>query len=145
MSCIVVVDDLRTSRRIMSHLASSVEENANVVSFADPIDALLYVKEHTPDLLITDFSMPTLDGAEFIRRFRHTRDCDDVPALVVTAYENPEFRRLAFEAGTMDYLSLPLNFNEFRLRTRNLLALRHAHRRGGWATVSEDRWRPLAG
>jgi CheY-like chemotaxis protein len=128
MSSIVVVDDQSTSRRVISKLASSVEAGAAVVEFADPVEALLYLREHTPDLLITDFSMPVIDGAELIRRFRDMPGSGDVPAVVITAHENAEFRRLSFEAGTTVYLSLPLNYDEFRLRSRNLLALRHAHR-----------------
>jgi CheY-like chemotaxis protein len=127
MSSIVVVDDQRASRRVISKLASTVEPGAFVTEFANPLEALSHLSKHTPDLLITDFSMPFIDGAELIRRFRGMPECGDVPAVVVTAHQNPEFRRLSFEAGTTDYLSLPLNYDEFRLRSRNLLALRRAH------------------
>jgi CheY-like chemotaxis protein len=72
--------------------------------------------------------MPGMDGAELIRRFRDIPECGDVPAVVVTAHQNSEFRRLSFEAGTTEYLSLPLNYDEFRLRSRHLLALHRAHR-----------------
>src|ERR1700761_6378263 len=128
MSCIVVVDDQGTSRRVMSMLASSIELDAAVVEFEDPFDALSFFRENTPDLVITDYSMPIINGAEFVRRCRDMPECYDVPIVVVTAYTNPEFRRLALEAGTTDYISLPLDFEEFRLRSRNLLALRHAGR-----------------
>jgi CheY-like chemotaxis protein len=128
MSCIVVVDDQGTSRQVISKLASTIEDNAAVVAFEDPFDALSFFQDNTPDLVITDYSMPIINGAEFIRRVRDIPKCHDVPVVVVTAYANPEFRRLALEAGTTEYLSLPLNFEEFRLKSRNLLALRNTRR-----------------
>jgi CheY-like chemotaxis protein len=128
MSCIVILDDVGTSRRVMSQLASSIEDNAAVVEFGDPFDALSFVRQNTPDLVITDYSMPVINGAEFIRRLRGVPKCNDVPVVVVTAYTNPEFRRLALEAGTTEYLSLPLNYEEFRSKSRSLLALRNARR-----------------
>jgi CheY-like chemotaxis protein len=128
MTCIVVVDDQGTSRRVISKLASTIEDNAAVVEFEDPFDALSFFEDNTPDLVITDYSMPIINGAEFIRRVRGMPKCHDVPVVVVTTYTNPEFRRLALEAGSTEYLSLPLNFDEFRLKSRNLLALRNARR-----------------
>jgi CheY-like chemotaxis protein len=128
MTCIVVVDDQGTSRRVISKLASTIEDNAAVVEFEDPFDALSFFEDNTPDLVITDYSMPIINGAEFIRRVRGMPKCHDVPVVVVTTYTNPEFRRLALEAGTTEYLSLPLNFDEFRLKSRNLLALRNSRR-----------------
>jgi CheY-like chemotaxis protein len=128
MTCIAVIDDQGTSRRVISQLASTIEDNAAVVEFEDPFDALSFFKDNTPDLVITDYSMPVLNGAEFIRRVRGMPKCYDVPVVVITAYTNPEFLRLALEAGISEYLSLPLNFEEFRLKSRNLLALRKAGR-----------------
>jgi CheY-like chemotaxis protein len=128
MSCIVIVDDQRSSRQVMSELAATLETNVSVKAFANPFEALTYVREHTPDLLITDYRMLNIDGAELIRRFRDMPECSDVPAVVVTAHENPEFRNRAFEAGTSEFLVFPVDPHEFRVRSRNLLALRRAQR-----------------
>ena len=84
MSCIVVIDDQTTSRRIISKLASTIEVNAQVVEFGDPVHALSFFEENTPDLVITDYSMPIINGAEFVRRFRGMPECCDVPIVVVT-------------------------------------------------------------
>jgi CheY-like chemotaxis protein len=128
MSCIVIVDDQRSSRQVMSELAATLETDVSVKAFANPFEALSYVRKHTPDLLITDYRMLNIDGAELIRRFRDVPECSDVPAVVVTAHENPEFRYRAFEAGTSEFLVSPVDPHEFRARSRNLLALRRAQR-----------------
>ena len=125
MSNIVIVDDRITSRRILSELAATIEEDAVIKSFADPSKALVWAKDNTPDLVITDYKMPQMDGAEFIRRFRHLPFCFDVPVMVITVYEDRAFRYQALEAGATDFLLSPVDHHEFRTRSRNLLALRH--------------------
>jgi len=125
MSTIVIIDDRVTNRRILSELAATIEENAHVESFEDPVTALEWVEDNTPDLVITDYKMPGIDGAEFVRRFRHLPFCFDVPVIVITIYEDREFRYQALEAGATDFLLSPVDHHEFQARSRNLLALRN--------------------
>ncbi len=70
--------------------------------------------------------MPNLNGAELIRRFRAVAGCGDVPAVVVTAYEDVQFRTLALEAGANDFLLSPIDHGEFCTQSRKLLSMRHA-------------------
>ena len=124
MPIIVIIDDRITNRRILSELATTIESEVQVESFDDPQAALDWVEENTPDLVITDYKMPHMDGAEFVRRFRHLPFCFDVPVMVITIYEDKEFRYKALEAGATDFLLSPVDHHEFRARSRNLLALR---------------------
>ncbi|MCH8861592.1 MAG: response regulator [Proteobacteria bacterium] len=124
MSFIVIVDDRVTNRRIWAQLAAAVEPDAQVETFPDPVSALARLKEATPDLIITDFKMPEMDGAEFIRRIRKLPKAEDVPIIVVSVYEDREFRYQALEAGATDFLMSPVDHYEFRTRVRNLLILR---------------------
>ncbi|MFI4988092.1 MAG: EAL domain-containing protein [Alphaproteobacteria bacterium] len=122
---IVIIDDRVTNRRIMTELASVLEDNLVVKAFDDPLAALAWVEDNTPDLVITDYKMPNIDGAEFVRRFRRLPLCFDVPVVVVTVYEDREFRYQALGAGATDFLLSPVDHHEFWARSRNLLALRH--------------------
>ena len=126
MSSVVIVDDQGVNRKVLTSLASTLEPDVQVTAFSDPWQALSYIREHTPDLLITDYQMPSMNGAELIRRFRRVPDCRDVPAMVVTAYEDMAYRATALDAGANDFILSPLDHQEFRLQSRKLLALRHA-------------------
>ena len=126
MSSVVIVDDQGVNRKVLASLAATLEPDVQVKAFGDPLQALSYVQAHTPDLLITDYQMPTMNGAELIRRFRSVPDCRDVPAVVVTAYEDTAFRATALDAGATEFILSPLNHQEFRRQSRRLLALRHA-------------------
>ncbi|HXN44584.1 MAG TPA: response regulator, partial [Xanthobacteraceae bacterium] len=65
MSLIVILDDRATNRQIFSRLAASIEDGVTVRAFADPQAALVWLETNTPDLVVTDFKMPNMDGAEF--------------------------------------------------------------------------------
>jgi diguanylate cyclase (GGDEF)-like protein/PAS domain S-box-containing protein len=121
---IVILDDQFTNRKIFSRLASSIEEGVTVRSFADPVTALDWVRENTPDLVVTDYKMPHMDGAEFIRRFRELPGAAEIPVIVITIYEERSFRLRALEAGATDFLQSPVDHHEFVTRARNLLKLR---------------------
>ena len=60
MSVIVVVDDRATNRMILSQLAASLEETTRVKDFENPVKALEWIENNTPDLVVTDFKMPPL-------------------------------------------------------------------------------------
>ena len=77
-----------------------------------------------PDLVITDFKMPEMDGADFTRAFRAIPGALEVPVVVVTVYEERSYCYQALEAGATDFLLSPVDHHEFRARARNLLTLR---------------------
>jgi PAS domain S-box-containing protein len=124
MSNVVIIDDRVTNRNILVKLANTLDKDVSVRAFADPGAAIEWFGDHTPDLVITDYKMPSMDGDSFIREFRRLPFCFDVPVIVVTAYEDKEFRYRALDAGATDFLLSPVDHNEFRARARNLLTLR---------------------
>jgi two-component system, cell cycle sensor histidine kinase PleC len=121
---IVIIDDRITNLKILERLAGSLDEGVTVLTFGNPRDALAAMAEQTPDLVITDFKMPDLDGAEFIRLFKQLPSAGEVPVIVITAYEDNDLRYRALEAGASDYLLSPVDHHEFRARSKNLLTLR---------------------
>lgn len=124
MSLIVIVDDRPTNRTIFSKLALSIEADVSVHSFGDPREALRWVQDgHMPDLVITDYKMPDMDGAAFIHAFRLLPQCSEIPVVVITVYEERAFRLKALEAGATDFLHSPVDHHEFVTRARNLLKL----------------------
>ncbi len=121
---VAIVDDRATNLKILERLAKTLMDGIEVVIFDRPQKALDAAPLSPPDLLITDFNMPELDGAEFIRRFRAIPTCADVPVIVITSYEDRDLRYQALEAGATDFLLSPVDHHEFRVRSRNLLTLR---------------------
>ena len=123
MSVIVVVDDRITNRNILARLARSLEPGAEVYPFDNPKSAFEWMKDQNVDLIVTDFQMPEMNGAEFVRECRRKLKCFDVPIIVITAYEDRDYRYSALEAGATDFLRSPIDHHEFRTRALNLLTM----------------------
>jgi diguanylate cyclase (GGDEF)-like protein/PAS domain S-box-containing protein len=125
MPLIAILDDQETNRRIFERLASSIEDAVVIRVFADPESAIAAFKAGlVPDLIVTDFKMPVMDGAGFIRAVRALHGFSEIPVIVITVYEERSFRMRALEAGATDFLQSPIDHQEFITRARNLLKLR---------------------
>ncbi|MEQ8701050.1 MAG: hybrid sensor histidine kinase/response regulator [Bauldia litoralis] len=121
---ILILDDRKTNRTILSKLALTVEKDLEVEDYGEPLEALERAHAWVPDLVITDFNMPGMNGAQFIRALRELPGGGDVPVIVVTAYQDKDYRYQALEAGATDFLNSPIDHHEFVTRARNLLTLR---------------------
>ena len=124
MSLVVIVDDQPTNRQIFTRIATSIEAGTQVRAFADPRSALEWLAGNTPDLVVTDYNMPHMDGAEFISQMRRVPTLVDVPIIVITVFEDRAYRIAALDAGATDFLQSPVDHREFVTRARNLLKLR---------------------
>ena len=71
------------------------------------------------DLVVLDVMMPVMDGYEFTKTLRETRN--ELPILMVSARQLPEDRKQGFLAGTDDYITKPVDEEEMLLRIRALL------------------------
>jgi diguanylate cyclase (GGDEF)-like protein/PAS domain S-box-containing protein len=121
---ILIVDDSSTNRRIYSSLARQLTSEVMIRSFGDPREALGWLDDNTVDLIITDYKMPLISGADLTRQIRNSPSNRDVPVIVITAYNDKQFRVTALEAGATDFLLSPVDHVEFLARARNLLKLR---------------------
>ncbi len=128
VTLIAILDDRASNRTIYARLAGTINDRVAAHAFSDPAAALSWARETTPDLVITDYKMPTFDGAEFTRRFRRIAGCEEVPVLVITAYDDRAFRLAALEAGATDFLRSPVDHAEFVTRSRNMLRMHNQHR-----------------
>jgi two-component system response regulator RpfG len=121
---VMIVDDQTTGRKILERLIYTINPHLTVEAFADPFAALEHAENKTPDLVLTDYKMPAINGVEFTRRFRSIHGCGDVPVMVVTVVDDKRVRYQALEAGATDFLTRPIDHHECRARCRNLLTLR---------------------
>jgi len=120
---VVVVDDQSAGRKILEQVIRSIGADVDVKSFNDARAAIDFVRSQTPDLILTDYLMPGMDGVAFIRRVRMIPGRADVPIIVVTVVDDRNVRYRALDAGATDFLNRPIDEHECRARCRNLLML----------------------
>lgn len=125
---VVIVDDQETARVALDQMIKGVDPGISTFLFASGIEALAWLAEHEPDLVITDFRMPGMTGAELTAKLRQNRRLQHVPVMVVTAADERAVRYEALEAGAVDFLAKPIDPLEVRTRCRNLLLLTHQYR-----------------
>jgi putative two-component system response regulator len=125
---VLIVDDNPLNLAIFSGLVESVPGN-HAHTFSDAQESLAFCGEAEPDLYVVDYMMPGMNGIEFVERVRAMPGRADVPIVMVTAIEDRAVRQKALEAGATDFLSKPVEAQEFLIRMRNMLKLRQAFNR----------------
>jgi putative two-component system response regulator len=124
---VLIVDDTEINLILFGALVKKLDDcQAHV--FSDPRQALEWVTEHVPDLVIVDYMMPELDGLEFIQRMRELPGRKLVPILMITANDQKQIRYRALDLGANDFLTKPIDKIEFLARTRNMLGLNQARK-----------------
>lgn len=82
---------------------------------------LAQVALRTPDLVITDLSMPGMTGLEMLAKFRGLPALADMPVMVVSGQRDMNHRVLGFELGADDFLAKPIQVDDLLARIRRLL------------------------
>ncbi|MBI3968253.1 MAG: response regulator transcription factor [Chloroflexi bacterium] len=116
---VLVVDDDPT---ILMFVGSNLRASGyRVVTVSDGPEALAAADEQTPDLVILDLGLPSLDGLEVVRQLRRSFSG---PIIVLTARGAEPDKVKALDLGADDYLTKPFGMNELLARVR--AALRRA-------------------
>ncbi len=107
--------DLRT------YISSLFVGSYQVVTANDGIEGLNKAFEHLPDVIITDWMMPEMDGAAMCQRLKNDTRTSHVPVLMLTAKSAIESRLEGFESGADGYIVKPFHATELQLKVRNWL------------------------
>jgi len=118
---VLIVDDRPTNLRIYAQFVSLMGDKYSAITFADPTEALAWLQTENADLLVVDYRMPQMNGAEFIKQVRRMPSSADVPAIVITAHQDRECRISALDAGATDFLQSPVSHVEFCKRALSLI------------------------
>ncbi len=103
---ILIVDDFATMRSIIRNLLRDLGFN-NTAEADDGKTALPMLKSGKFDFLVTDWSMPGMDGLTLLRTVRADEELSDMPVLMVTAEAKREQIVIAAEAGVNGYVVKP--------------------------------------
>ena len=124
VASVLVVDDTVENLRVLSDLLG--EQGYEVRAVTSGRQALQAVEHDPPDLILLDITMPDMDGFEVCRRLRATEWSKDVPVIFLTALTATADKLRAFDAGGVDYVTKPFQFEEVLARVRTHVALRRA-------------------
>lgn len=110
---ILIVDDSKAMRsivlRTLRHAGYTGHKTKEATNGAE---ALQMIRESEPDLVISDWNMPEMNGIDLLKALRD-EDCQ-VPFGFVTTEASPEQRRLAMESGAGFLITKPFTAEDFQ-------------------------------
>jgi DNA-binding NarL/FixJ family response regulator len=118
LTILVADDDPGTRLSISDYLELS---GYLVVSAEDGRKALTMVDQYQPHLIVTDITMPQMDGYELVRQVRRQPAFRLLPVIFLTARTNTQERILGYQLGCDAYLPKPFDLEELGAVIRNLL------------------------
>jgi two-component system, cell cycle response regulator DivK len=110
--CILVVEDNTSMNSMLAQLLERA--SYQVVLAADGQTALTQAKQHHPDLILMDMSLPDIDGWQAVGLLRKMPEFGDTPIIAVTAHVSAADRERALAVGCTDHIGKPF-------KTRSLL------------------------
>jgi cellulose synthase/poly-beta-1,6-N-acetylglucosamine synthase-like glycosyltransferase/DNA-binding NarL/FixJ family response regulator len=119
-SLILVVEDDLSIRKILS--IALQQDGYDVIEATSGQDALLYVDEVTPNLIISDIMMPDMDGLSMLTQLRDKPETRAIPLILLTALRGTDALIRGLNLGADDYLTKPFNIDELLARVRSKVA-----------------------
>jgi diguanylate cyclase (GGDEF)-like protein len=126
---ILIVDDEPIVRTLLETWLK-VEGGHSLKSAADGAEALVLAESFLPQIIITDWRMPVMNGLELCKALRRSDWGQNIYVLMLTAADDDNDLVRAFDAGVDDYLNKPLNRKALGARLK--AAWRYVHMRDTW-------------
>ena len=111
---ILIVDDIPANIISLEYLLNDSFENIDILSASNGEEALKIAFETDIDLIILDIQMPIMDGFETAKYLKKSSKTKEIPIIFLTAaFVKEEFAKKGFESGAVDYLTKPIDNNQF--------------------------------
>ena len=108
---LLLVDDETLSLNILSKLISSSNTGFDIIkTFDSSQDAFSYLQNNPVDVIISDISMPGLNGLDFLELVKN--QFPDIIFVFLTGYKNFEYMKFAITHNAADYLTKPVDKDE---------------------------------
>lgn len=118
----LVVDDSPVLRSLIRDVL--VAKGYEVLEATDGVDAIAKIEAFGPDLLVTDLSMPCMNGIQLVSAVRTHPRFERTPILVVTSEAAEAVPDVSFEAGANAFLEKPFTIDSLEAAIDRLMTLR---------------------
>lgn len=109
----LVVDDSKISRKwLIEMIPPKIMENAIIIEGCNGEEAVNLYKEHAPDIVFLDITMPILDGIEALKQIKVLNA--EALVVMVSADRQKSTHQNVLSLGASAILSKPVDGNEFR-------------------------------
>ncbi|MEG0617360.1 MAG: response regulator, partial [Oscillospiraceae bacterium] len=119
----MIIDDSEVLLEMTRQVLCDIYE---LFTFSQSPEAILQMRQISPDMVLLDYEMPNLNGLQIIRWMRENEALKDIPVIFLTSYQDVKFELEAFKLGAVDYVHKP--FAPALLLKRIEVHLEHAER-----------------
>lgn len=127
MPRILCVDDEPVILRLLE--AILVPKGYEVVKAENGEEALGKIQTERIDLIISDVTMPKMNGFQLCSRIKGDERYRDIPVIIITGLTEKEDRVKGIEAGAEEFISKPIDQAEVLARIKMLLKVKDLHER----------------
>ncbi|HET9236164.1 MAG TPA: response regulator [Oligoflexus sp.] len=124
---ILVVDDLPDMRHLIAESLLSLDYG--VIEAEDGRRALEMARNYRPDLIISDWMMPHLNGPELLKELQADAELQSTPTILLTAKGDELSRIEAMQLGAIAFLSKPFDIAELVNTVHNLIRLKESEKK----------------
>jgi phosphoserine phosphatase RsbU/P len=138
---ILIIDDDPLTRELLRKTICAT--GMTCAEVANGREAWERIHARPPALLLLDYDLPEMDGAELLRRLRAERDTtfSQIPAIMLTGHTDERSEVVCLEAGADDFVTKPINLSILRARIETQLRLRYMRRQLEQQNAELEAWR----
>ncbi|WP_167957882.1 HD domain-containing phosphohydrolase [Anaerosporobacter faecicola] len=111
---ILVVDDMEANLLILSRIIESLGYIALTAKSVK--QAILILQKELPQIILTDLSMPDMNGYDFIYLLKENQLTKDIPVIIVSGLDSSPDKVRGFKAGAVDFIPKPFEVEEVKVR-----------------------------
>jgi signal transduction histidine kinase/ligand-binding sensor domain-containing protein/DNA-binding response OmpR family regulator len=105
------------------YLKENLQAYYKIIEAVDGKDGWQKILFHHPQLVVTDISMPNMDGIQLIRKIKSDKRTNHLPVILLTALTGEKDQLIGLGTGANDYITKPFNFQILNAKINNLLTL----------------------
>jgi DNA-binding NtrC family response regulator len=115
---VLIIDDSNTALLLMEY---ALKEAGYVSLIASSVkEAIKLIEKQSPNLIVLDLSMPEISGYDFLKR-KSELNIDDIPIIIVSAYDSVESIELTRKLGAVDFIAKPIRLDYMMEKIKSYL------------------------
>lgn len=116
---ILVVDDSSVNNFLLENV---LEEKGHHLQVAyNGKEALAFINEDPPDIILLDIMMPGIDGFEILNELSQNESTRKIPVIMVTSKNEDTDKERAFKSGAVEYIVKPIDIEELLAKVEKTL------------------------
>lgn len=118
---VLLVEDDAASRSLWVKLVQKALPDFEIIQTSNGYEAISIIQDNVPSLVVTDHSMPLMNGIQLIESMRKRDESNKIPAVVVAGLVTEELREKYYRLGVDAVMSKPVNVEDFMDTIKSLV------------------------